>query len=75
MGLEGAAYAWNCVQVTSLSLLLIYMAYHHANQAPGQRTWAGWSWETFADWSTYIRVAIPSIIMICAPPAALLLLP
>uniref|UniRef100_A0A8C8C0V1 Multidrug and toxin extrusion protein n=1 Tax=Oncorhynchus tshawytscha TaxID=74940 RepID=A0A8C8C0V1_ONCTS len=29
-------------------------------------TWAGWSWECLEDWDTYVHLAIPSMIMLCA---------
>jgi hypothetical protein len=57
------------VQLTSLLILLSYLMYHHAKQPPSQRTWTGWSSEMFQEWGMYIRVAIPSIVMICMRPA------
>eukprot|EP00195_Chlamydomonas_chlamydogama_P009762 CAMPEP_0202901800 /NCGR_PEP_ID=MMETSP1392-20130828/14735_1 /ASSEMBLY_ACC=CAM_ASM_000868 /TAXON_ID=225041 /ORGANISM="Chlamydomonas chlamydogama, Strain SAG 11-48b" /LENGTH=532 /DNA_ID=CAMNT_0049588419 /DNA_START=201 /DNA_END=1799 /DNA_ORIENTATION=- len=64
-GFDGAAVAWNCVQATSMCGLVIYMLYYNSQQEPGKRTWLGWSRECLADWGVYIRVAIPSMVMIC----------
>ncbi|GFH14541.1 multidrug and toxic compound extrusion protein, partial [Haematococcus lacustris] len=64
-GLDGAAVAWNCVQCTSLMGLVVYILWHNSQQDPALRTWHGWTRECLADWGTYIRVAIPSMVMIC----------
>jgi len=64
-GLDGAAVAWDCVQCTSLCGLIIYMLWYNSQQESSKRTWHGWSKEAFSDWGTYIRVAIPSMVMIC----------
>ncbi|KAL6754135.1 MATE efflux family protein [Haematococcus lacustris] len=64
-GLDGAAVAWNCVQCTSLMGLVVYILWHNSQQDPALRTWHGWTRECLSDWGTYIRVAIPSMVMIC----------
>ncbi len=66
LGLAGAAVAWNAVQLTSLGLLTAYVARHTHLQDPARRTWPGWSLEAWRDWGVYVRVAAPSIVMICA---------
>lgn len=57
--------AWGCVQGTSLLGLLIYTIYHNVMQEPSRRTWVGWSREALYEWGLYVRVAIPSGVMIC----------
>ena len=42
-----------------------YLLYFNAQQEPGKKTWGGWSRECFAEWGVYVRVAIPSMVMIC----------
>lgn len=48
-----------------MSGLVCYMLYYNSQQEPGKKTWAGWSRECWAEWGMYIRVAIPSMVMIC----------
>ncbi|PNH05195.1 MATE efflux family protein 5 [Tetrabaena socialis] len=64
-GFEGAALAWICVQASSFLGLLIYTIYYTYTQEPSKRTWMGWTSECLTDWPLYIRVAIPSAVMIC----------
>lgn len=64
-GLNGAAVAWGCVQASSCSGLLIFFLHHNWSQDVTKRTWAGFSREALAEWPLYIRVAIPSAVMIC----------
>jgi len=64
-GLDGAAVAWDCVQCTSLMGLVVYIVWHNSQQDPTKQTWHGWTKECLQEWGTYIRVAIPSMIMIC----------
>jgi MATE family multidrug resistance protein len=65
MGLLGAAVAWDAVQATSLTLMVLCCVWHTGNQDPARRTWSGWTWSAFKEWPLYIRMAIPSCIMIC----------
>ncbi|MEW5297746.1 MAG: hypothetical protein WDW36_000930 [Sanguina aurantia] len=65
MGFDGAAIAWNCCQATSTTGLLLFVLYHNAGQDPVTRTWGGWSRDSLQDWDLYIRVALPSAVMIC----------
>lgn len=65
MGFDGAAVAWGCVQGTSLCGLLLFTLYHNAMQESTRRTFAGFSREAFSEWGLYVRVAIPSGVMIC----------
>lgn len=65
MGLMGAAVAWDLVQATSLFLMVCYSVYHTSCQEPARCTWGGWTTDAFRDWGVYIKMAIPSMIMIC----------
>lgn len=64
-GFDGAAVAWGCVQASSCIGLLLFTFYHNYMQDPAKRTWVGWSRECLTEWPLYIRVAIPSAVMIC----------
>ncbi len=64
-GFDGAAVAWACVQASSSLGLLLFTLYYTYVQEPSKRTWTGWSRECLTDWPLYIRVAIPSAVMIC----------
>ncbi|GIL78274.1 hypothetical protein Vretimale_7649 [Volvox reticuliferus] len=64
-GFDGAAVAWACVQASSCLGLLLFTLYHTYGQEPSKRTWTGWSRECLSEWPLYIRVAIPSAVMIC----------
>lgn len=64
-GFDGAAVAWNCVQAISMSGLFFYLLYHNSQQEPSQRTWTGWTREALTDWIIYIKVSIPSMVMLC----------
>lgn len=64
-GFQGAAIAWNVVQGMSLVLMLLFVLHHHQGQKAAERTWGGWSREAFMEWGLYIRVAVPSMVMIC----------
>lgn len=48
MGLLGAAVAWDLTQAASLIMMASYCVIHTRRQAPGQRTWGGWTREAFA---------------------------
>lgn len=70
MGLMGAALAWDLTQGASLLMMASYCVYHTRRQAPGKCTWGGWTLEAFEGWGQYITMAIPSMVMICAPRGA-----
>eukprot|EP00879_Flechtneria_rotunda_P031537 GHRR01034459.1.p1 GENE.GHRR01034459.1~~GHRR01034459.1.p1 ORF type:complete len:646 (+),score=178.69 GHRR01034459.1:333-2270(+) len=65
LGLIGAAVAWDAVQATSLTLMVTYCIIHTRSQEPSRCTWTGWTREALKDWALYIRMAIPSCVMIC----------
>ncbi|GAX79083.1 hypothetical protein CEUSTIGMA_g6523.t1 [Chlamydomonas eustigma] len=67
MGLDGAALSYNlvnllgcCVMVGSVWLLTARW------QAHDQKTWPSWSRSSFSGWGQYLKVALPSLAMICA---------
>ncbi|GLC40447.1 hypothetical protein PLESTB_001346900 [Pleodorina starrii] len=68
MGLEGAAWAFLASTATYTALLAGYTVAREvlATRADKpRRTWAGFSWQAWADWGTYLRFAAPSAAMIC----------
>ncbi|KAF6260291.1 mate-domain-containing protein [Scenedesmus sp. NREL 46B-D3] len=65
MGLLGAAIAWDAVQATSLALMVTCCVMHTRSQEPSKCTWPGWTMDAFRDWGMYIRMAVPSCVMIC----------
>jgi hypothetical protein len=38
---------------------------HQRSQEPSKCTWPGWTMDAFRDWGMYIRMAVPSCVMIC----------
>jgi len=65
-GLMGAAAAWNATQATSLLLMVGVARVHVRGQPAGRKAWAGWSVsEATSGWVPYLRMAAPSVVMIC----------
>jgi hypothetical protein len=65
-GLMGAAAAWNATQATSLLLMVSVARAHVRAQPPGKKPWGGWSLsEATSGWGDYLRMAAPSVVMIC----------
>uniref|UniRef100_A0A667YDA7 Solute carrier family 47 member 3 n=1 Tax=Myripristis murdjan TaxID=586833 RepID=A0A667YDA7_9TELE len=61
LGVVGSAVA-NCVSQFALALILyVYIIWKGLHKA----TWGGWSKECLQEWDTYIRLAIPSMFMLC----------
>ncbi len=52
-------------QATSLVLILAVCWRHGAAQDPSKRTWPGLSTEALTGWGAYLRMAAPSMVMIC----------
>ncbi|WIA44443.1 hypothetical protein OEZ86_007198 [Tetradesmus obliquus] len=65
LGLLGAAIAWDAVQATSLALMISCCVMHTRGQEPSKSTWPGWTLDAFRDWGMYIKMAVPSCVMIC----------
>ncbi|KAG9342071.1 hypothetical protein JZ751_017068 [Albula glossodonta] len=58
---KGSAVA-NCIsQYCLVALLYVYIRWRDLHKA----TWAGWSTECLQEWGAYIRVAVPSMFMLC----------
>jgi MATE family multidrug resistance protein len=65
-GLSGAAAAWNATQATSLMLVTAVARRHVRAQPVGRKPWVGWSLqEATSGWGDYLRMAAPSVVMIC----------
>ncbi|XP_070685344.1 multidrug and toxin extrusion protein 1 [Pempheris klunzingeri] len=61
LGVAGSAVA-NVISVFSMALILYaYIMWKGLHKA----TWGGWSKECLQDWGSYIRLAIPSMVMMC----------
>ncbi|KAI1893290.1 hypothetical protein AGOR_G00122180 [Albula goreensis] len=61
LGVVGSAAA-NCIsQYCLVALLYGYIRWRDLHKA----TWAGWSTECLQEWGAYIRVAVPSMFMLC----------
>lgn len=62
----GAQVFWGC-SLSSTQPLLLRIAPPPLPRAPlGCRcTWPGWSRDAFREWRSYIRMALPSCVMIC----------
>ncbi|KAK0153846.1 Multidrug and toxin extrusion protein 1 [Merluccius polli] len=61
MGVGGSAVA-NVISQYSLAVsLCIYINCRGLHKA----TWQGWSWECLQEWGPFIKLAIPSMLMMC----------
>ncbi|KAF6724870.1 Multidrug and toxin extrusion protein 1 [Oryzias melastigma] len=61
MGVAGSALANTLSQFSMAGILYAYIVCRGLHKA----TWAGWSRECLQDWGSYIRLAIPSMVMLC----------
>lgn len=61
-GFLGAPLARASCQWLMVFCLLAYMAWTGA----GSDCWGGWSSEAFREWGTFLKLAIPGLIMTCA---------
>lgn len=66
LGLTGAAYAYGCCHLTSVTLLSSYVAYRSISMKgqPGN-TWGGFSKKAFSGWGEYLSYGVPTAVMIC----------
>ncbi|XP_061575597.1 multidrug and toxin extrusion protein 1-like isoform X2 [Cololabis saira] len=62
MGVEGSAIANTLSQFSMAGILYAYIMWKGLHKA----TWGGWSKECLQDWGSYIRLAIPGMVMMCA---------
>ncbi|XP_034460519.1 multidrug and toxin extrusion protein 1 isoform X2 [Hippoglossus hippoglossus] len=61
MGVAGSALANTLSQFLMAGLLFAYIMWQGLHKA----TWSGWSKQCLLDWSSYIHLAVPSMIMLC----------
>nr|XP_037843155.1 multidrug and toxin extrusion protein 1 isoform X13 [Chlorocebus sabaeus] len=61
LGVIGSALANLISQYTLALLLFFYILGKKLHQA----TWGGWSLECLQDWASFLRLAIPSMLMLC----------
>uniref|UniRef100_A0A8C5DV09 Multidrug and toxin extrusion protein 1-like n=1 Tax=Gouania willdenowi TaxID=441366 RepID=A0A8C5DV09_GOUWI len=62
LGVAGSAIANSISQFAMAGSLFAYIMWKGLHKA----TWGGWSKECLHDWWSYIRLAIPGMIMLCA---------
>ncbi|XP_075329292.1 LOW QUALITY PROTEIN: multidrug and toxin extrusion protein 1 [Odontesthes bonariensis] len=61
MGVAGSAVANTISQFSMAGILYAYIMWKGLHKA----TWGGWSKECLQDWGSYIRLAIPGMVMLC----------
>ncbi|XP_008297385.1 multidrug and toxin extrusion protein 1 [Stegastes partitus] len=61
MGVAGSALANTLSQFAMTGILYAYIILKGLHKA----TWGGWSKECLQDWGSYVRLAIPSMVMLC----------
>ncbi|XP_053311933.1 multidrug and toxin extrusion protein 2-like [Spea bombifrons] len=61
LGVVGSAWANTFSQITMSSLLFIYIYVRKLHVD----TWGGWSRDCLQEWGSFIRLAIPSMLMVC----------
>lgn len=61
LGVVGSAIANALAQITICLLLFGYIRWKKLHK----ETWDGWSTECLQDWGSYMKLAIPSLFMIC----------
>ncbi|XP_030600531.1 multidrug and toxin extrusion protein 1-like isoform X1 [Archocentrus centrarchus] len=62
LGVAGSAIANTISQFSMAGILFVYILWKGLHKA----TWGGWSRECLRDWGSYIHLAIPGMIMMCA---------
>ncbi|XP_049730638.1 multidrug and toxin extrusion protein 1-like isoform X2 [Elephas maximus indicus] len=61
LGVMGSALANTISQFMLALLLFLCIFWRKLHQA----TWGGWSFECLEDWGSFLRLAIPSMLMLC----------
>ncbi|XP_029027701.1 multidrug and toxin extrusion protein 1 [Betta splendens] len=61
MGVAGSAIANTVSQFTMAGTLYAYIVWKGLHKA----TWGGWSKDCLKDWGSFVRLAIPSMVMMC----------
>ncbi|XP_051522101.1 multidrug and toxin extrusion protein 1-like [Myxocyprinus asiaticus] len=62
VGVAGSAVANTISQYALAILLFVYVRWKGLHKD----TWAGWSMDCLQDWKSFIHLAIPSMLMLCA---------
>lgn len=66
MGMDGVALSYNIVSgVTLVAMAAMVWGVDAWRPAHG-RAWPAWSCNSIAGWGQFLRVALPSLAMICA---------
>ncbi|XP_068121453.1 multidrug and toxin extrusion protein 2-like [Hyperolius riggenbachi] len=61
LGVEGSAWASTLSNFAMSGLLFIYIIVKKLHLS----TWGGWSTDCLQEWGSFIRLAIPSMLMVC----------
>ncbi|CAN0365766.1 unnamed protein product [Lampetra planeri] len=61
MGVPGSAVAYVISTYSQTTLLFIYIRVKGLHR----NTWAGWSWDCLQNWGVFMRLALPSLVMVC----------
>uniref|UniRef100_A0A3Q0RIY0 Multidrug and toxin extrusion protein n=1 Tax=Amphilophus citrinellus TaxID=61819 RepID=A0A3Q0RIY0_AMPCI len=61
LGVAGSAIANTISQFSMAGILFVYILWKGLHKA----TWGGWSRECLRDWGSYVRLAIPGMVMLC----------
>ncbi|XP_034034267.1 multidrug and toxin extrusion protein 1 isoform X2 [Thalassophryne amazonica] len=61
LGVNGSAISNSISQITICLLLFGYIRWKKLHQ----ETWEGWSTECLQEWGSYMKIAVPSVFMIC----------
>uniref|UniRef100_A0A3Q4MIB7 Multidrug and toxin extrusion protein n=1 Tax=Neolamprologus brichardi TaxID=32507 RepID=A0A3Q4MIB7_NEOBR len=61
LGVIGSAIANSLAQITLCLLLYGYIRIRKLHQ----KTWGGWSTECLQEWGSYMKLAVPSLLMVC----------
>lgn len=67
LGLDGAALATNTAQFTTMAGLILYVLWREKQlKGTDLQTWHGWNLQCLRGWWSYVKIAVPSLAMICA---------
>uniref|UniRef100_A0A3Q2Y563 Multidrug and toxin extrusion protein n=1 Tax=Hippocampus comes TaxID=109280 RepID=A0A3Q2Y563_HIPCM len=61
LGVTGSAAANTLSQLSICALLFVYIRWKKLHVS----TWGGWSMESLQEWGSYMRLAVPSMLMKC----------
>ncbi|XP_032803354.1 multidrug and toxin extrusion protein 1 [Petromyzon marinus] len=61
MGVPGSAVAYVISNYSQSILLFVYIRVRGLHR----NTWAGWSWDCLQNWGVFMRLALPSLVMVC----------